>query len=50
MVNNHNSAYQFGSKPFQMVEAGDMREHYGAIEKYFGGTKLPNNVFGECLS
>jgi len=46
MIRHHNATYQFGSKPFGVVEAGDMNQHWGAIERYFGGTKLPDNVFG----
>jgi len=45
MIRHHNATYQFGSKPFGVVEAGDMNQHWGAIERYFGGTKLPDNVF-----
>ncbi len=46
MIRRHNATYQFGSKPFGVVEAGDMNQHWGAIERYFGGTKLPENLFG----
>lgn len=45
MVNNHGAKFRLGEKPFQRVEAGDRKDHWGAIEKYFGGTqKLPNNM------
>ena len=44
MVNNHNAKYRMSDKPFALVEAGDRKDHWGAIEKYFGGTKLPNNM------
>jgi len=44
MVNNHGAKYCLSDKPFSLVQAGDRGEHWGAVEKYFGGTKLPNNV------
>ena len=46
LVNNFNSSYRFGAKPYAMVEAGDVQRHWGAVEKYFGnGKKLPSNIF-----
>lgn len=44
MVNGHNAKYRFGNIPFEYVEAGDGHDHYGKVERYFGGSKLPNNV------
>mmetsp|Transcript_21287 Transcript_21287/g.46192 ORF Transcript_21287/g.46192 Transcript_21287/m.46192 type:complete len:966 (-) Transcript_21287:493-3390(-) len=44
MVNTHSAKYRLGDKPFQRVEAGDRQDHWGMVEKYFGGTKLPNNI------
>eukprot|EP00957_Ditylum_brightwellii_P179186 13651133-Ditylum_brightwellii.AAC.1 len=50
MVNNFSSTYRFGAKPYAQVEAGDMERHWGAVERYFGGTKLPSNIFVVDLS
>lgn len=44
MVNAHSAKFRLGDKPFQRVEAGDRKDHWGVVERYFGGTKLPNNV------
>lgn len=46
MVNNHGSKFRFGANPVAYIQAGDRQDHWGAVEKYFGGTKkLPNNLF-----
>jgi len=45
LVNQFNASYRFGEKPYAVVEAGDMEKHWGAVEKFFGGTKLPPNIF-----
>jgi len=45
LVNKFNSYYQFGAKPFATVRAGDMDRHWGSVEKFFGGTKMPANIF-----
>ena len=44
MVNGHGAKYRMGDKPFARLEAGDREGHWGIIEKYFGGSKIPNNV------
>lgn len=44
LVNNFNSSYRFGNKPFAMVEAGDEKYHWGAVERHFSG-RQPRNVF-----
>ena len=45
LVNKFNSYYQLGAKPFATVRAGDMDRHWGSVEKFFGGTKIPANIF-----
>ena len=45
LVNNFNSYYRFGDKPFCTVKAGDMSEHWGEVERYFKNARLPPNIF-----
>ena len=46
LVNGHQAKFCFGAKPFSYIQAGDKKDHWGAVEKYFGGNqKLPNNIF-----
>jgi len=45
IVNKFNSYYRFGAKPFALVKTGDNDKHWGNVEKYFGGSKLPDNLF-----
>ena len=44
LVNGHSAKYRLGNKPFEYIPAGDKRDHWGAVERYFGGTKLPDNM------
>ncbi len=44
LVNNFNSSYRFSNEPYAVVEAGDERDHWGAVERHFGG-RQPENVF-----
>lgn len=37
MTNDFNSTYRFGERPYQLIEAGDKEQHWGAVEKYFHG-------------
>lgn len=43
MANDFNSTYRLGEKPYQIVQAGDKEQHWGAIEKYFGGKNAPDS-------
>jgi hypothetical protein len=44
MVNTFNSSYRFSHQPYAVVEAGDDRDHWGAVERHFSGNQ-PKNVF-----
>lgn len=44
LVNKFNSSYRFKQEPFAAVEAGDERDHWGAVERHFSGEQ-PQNVF-----
>eukprot|EP00804_Cyclotella_cryptica_P022927 CCRYP_018744-RA/>CCRYP_018744-RA protein AED:0.29 eAED:0.29 QI:71/1/1/1/1/0.85/7/1036/740 len=45
MTNDFNSTYRFGERPYQLIEAGDKEQHWGAIEKYFHGRDALANAF-----
>jgi hypothetical protein len=45
MTNEFNSTYRLGEKPYQIVKAGDREQHWGAIEKFFGGSKAPDSKY-----
>jgi hypothetical protein len=45
MVNNLQASFRFPDKPYEIVSAGDLERHWGAVEKFFGGSRLPDNVF-----
>ena len=44
-MNKFNAKYRFGAKTPVFVPAGDMQRHWGAVEKFFGGAAVPNNLF-----
>ena len=45
IVNKFEASFTFPQEPYDIVAAGDNERHWGAVEKYFGGTRLPSNVF-----
>lgn len=45
IVNKYQASFSFPEEPYDIVPAGDNEKHWGAIERYFGGTRLPENVF-----
>jgi aubergine-like protein len=45
MVNRCNASFRFPEEPYEIVAAGDLERHWGAVERFFGGTRLPDNVF-----
>lgn len=45
MVNKFSAAYRFAARPYAVVEAGDLDDHWGAVQRYFSNSKLPENVF-----
>ena len=45
LVNNFQASFRFPSEPYEIVRAGDNEKHWGAVERYFGGKSLPDNVF-----
>lgn len=45
MVNNLQASFRFPDKPYAIVPAGDLERHWGAVERFFGGSRLPDNVF-----
>lgn len=44
LVNKFHSSYRFSDRPYAEVEAGDDRDHWGAVERHFSG-RQPRNVF-----
>jgi hypothetical protein len=45
MVNSLNASFRFPEKPYEIAAAGDLERHWGTVERVFGGTRLPENVF-----
>lgn len=45
IVNKYEASFTFPREPYDIVPAGDNERHWGAVEKYFGGSRLPSNVF-----
>lgn len=43
MVNGFNSTYRLSDEPFEVVQAGDREQHWGAVEKHFNGKNVPDS-------
>lgn len=44
-VNSLKTYYRFADKPYASIATGDGPSHWGAVEKYFGSGKVPQNLF-----
>ena len=45
LVNQHNSHYRFSQDPFMLLKGGSDDKHCKAVQNYFGGSGLPDNIF-----
>lgn len=43
MTNDFNSSYRFGERPYEIVQAGDREQHWGAVEKHFNSKQVPES-------